>query len=233
MVYAKIVQRYSFFCKYTNFTCICQLFVIILRLETQKSNNNNCKIMKAKQLFRFAMVAVCAVAMTSLLSSCDKTDEPQNPTDPEQPQAQTAASACMDLTFRSSAEMLQFFALTLEYYDENGKVVSEAVQPGQTTKNIKSASLPAKVGFRVSVAEKEGLDRSQFDKFQVDYGYECKIYTVDKDGKKVKEIAGPGNDFKNGWAISKMDGWLESYKSGLLELLYQFDANGVGKSQNW
>jgi len=179
------------------------------------------------------MVAMFAVAMSSAFVSCDKKDEPQDPTDPENPQAQTAAAACMDLTFKSTAEMRQFFTLTLEYLNEKGEVVSEVVSTDEVVKKVQSESLPAKVGFRVLVAEKEGLDRSQFTQFKVNYGYLCLIYTVDKDGKKVKDIAGPGNDFVNGWAISKIDSWLESYKSGLLELLYQFDANGVGKSQNW
>jgi len=189
--------------------------------------------MKAKKMFRFAMVAVFAVAMSSTFVSCDKDNEPQDPQGPENPQAQTAVAACMDLKFRSEAEMHQFFALTLEYLNEKGEVVSEAIQPGQIIKNVKSASLPAKVGYRVLVAEKEGLDRSAFTQFKVNYGYECFIYTVDKDGKKVKDIAGPANDFINTLAINKIDSWLEGYKNGLLSTVYQFDANGVGKSQNW
>ena len=189
--------------------------------------------MKTKQFFRFAMVFFSAIVMSSLMISCDKTDEPQQPTDPENPKAQTAAAACMDLTFKSTAEMRQFFTRTLEYLNEKGEVVSEVIDKDQVVKKVQSESLPAKVGYHVLVAEKEGLDRSAFTQFQVNYGFECLIYTVDKDGKKVKDIAGPANDFINALAINKIDGWLEGYKAGLVSLLYQFDANGVGKSQNW
>ena len=189
--------------------------------------------MKTKQLFRFAMVAMFAVAMSSAFVSCDKKDEPQDPTDPENPQAQTAAAACMDLTFNSTAEMRQFFTLTLEYLNEKGEVVSEVVSTDEVVKKVQSESLPAKVGFRVLVAEKEGLDRSQFTQFKVNYGYECFIYTVDKDGKKVKDIAGPANDFINALAINKIDGWLNGYKAGLLKTLYEVDANGGAKAIDW
>ena len=193
----------------------------------------NSKIMKAKQLFRFAMVAMFAVAMSSAFVSCDKTDEPQNPDTPVVPQVGAPAAACMDLTFKSTAEMRQFFTMTLEYYNEKGEVVSEVIDKDQVVKKVKSESLPAKAGYRVLIAEKEGLDRSAFTQFKVNYGYECFIYTVDKDGKKVKDIAGPANDFINALAINKIDGWLNGYKAGLLKTLYEVDANGGAKAIDW
>ena len=126
--------------------------------------------MKTRQFLYAAMVAVCTVAMTTLVG-CKENNKPDEP----QPQEDTTpVAAVIDVNVTFAEQTLEIFAVSFDYYDENGEKKNEAVTQTAWVKKIQSAGLPAKLGFHMNLAVKEGVDLTQYQQFHVEYsfGYE-------------------------------------------------------------
>ena len=89
---------------------------------------------------------------TTVFTACgsDDDDNTQNP-----PADPTPAAAVMDYSLTVGDDMLNMPDLTVEYYDANGQVQSEAMTRKTWTKNVK-AQLPATLGVRLKSRRAKG-----------------------------------------------------------------------------
>ena len=185
--------------------------------------------MKAKQLFRFSMVALCAILMTGLTACGNK----NNGNDPEVPDTKPAG-AKMSFVVNFSAASLEIFDVTMEYIDANGEKKSELVKDTKLDKQIYSKTLPAKFGFIMHIAEKEGLDRSKYEYMEMTYDFDFRSCVTNAAGEQITS-AHPftaGNSTK--LAIGKIDTYLASYKkNGEVNTLHMYDANGNFSESKW
>ena len=112
--------------------------------------------MKTKHLCSLVLLALSAFFM----ASCD-TETPQTPDVPVIPPDTTATpyvkkpvAAVFNCSFSITDSMAIVADFNIEYYDENGKIQTEQLKD-KTWKKSVAATLPAKLGLRVTAKVKE------------------------------------------------------------------------------
>lgn len=188
--------------------------------------------MKKVLFYSIALLTTCAILMVG----CQPKDEPQpqdpteqQPGEPEQQQAQPV-KALMNYTYEVSEQMIEVGDITINYYDNEGKLQSEVMTTTKWNKVI-VAALPAKLGVQVKPALKEGVDYSKYEVFSALRKYEYKAYCLDADGNLV----GKEEDIQKGSNTSTLDipgdqieAFFNKYKDKpLKQTLYKVDEKGV------
>ena len=174
------------------------------------------------------LAAVLSCAMTTtVFTACGSDDDDNNPVDDTTPVA-----AMMNYSLTVGDVMFNYFDLTVEYYDANGKVQSEQITQNSWTKNVK-AKLPATLGARLKVQLKSGVDISTYEKVSVSYGYNFMGYAVSATDKVVSDAVGHGTSISSDMKSDKVSEWLESHADGLVKFLYVFDAKGQPTNSSW
>ena len=181
-----------------------------------------------KFLMTFAAVLCCAMT-TTLFTACggDDDDDNKNPAEDLTPKA-----AVMDCEITVGDDMLNTFNLTIEYYDANGKVQSEKLTQKSWSKKVK-ASLPAKVGARLLLQIKDGVDVASAETFTAVYGYSYQAYAVTASDKVVSNIAAGGINTTLPMKGEKVADWVRKHYDGLVQVLYNFSSTGMGLSASW
>ena len=185
--------------------------------------------MRTNKVFFAAMIAVCAFTMTTLIG-CNGKNEP-TPT-PEPDTKPVAAAIQFEAVFDPLT--IEQCDISFDYYDENGNKKNEVVTTTEWTKNIKSAALPATLGFHWNLAVKAGLDESKYDQFLVKYQFTYASCAVNAEGAAVttKEQADFGNIMS--MAIAKRDYLVESILShNPINFLHKYDAEGKFTQEDW
>ena len=199
--------------------------IYFLYLCTRKLIN----IMKTRQLFHAAMVAVSTLAMTAFVS-CKENNTPDNPQ--IQPDTKPAA-ALMEVNVTLDDQFLELVTASFDFYDENGQKKNETLTGKTWSKKVKSAGLPAKLGFRMNLAAKEGVDRSQYTTFRAKYSFIVDAKLLNAAGEKIGTgqyaEGAPSQTFN----INKFDTYLEAYAQSPLQTLYSYDADGKYKAIDW
>ena len=191
--------------------------------ETTKLN----QIMKTKQLFRTAMVAICAIALFSV-TGCKEKNNPDQPTTPDT----KPVSAFASFSFTIDEATLPYFDFTLKYVDKEGKVQTETLAEKITQKRIESA-LPAKFGFHVDIQLKEGVDLSSVDKVKLAYRHLYESSALTKEGTRVGRYILSENGSSQTWSSSKIEAVLAAYAKSPIEFFVEYDADGNSKEGDW
>lgn len=185
--------------------------------------------MKTK-LFISAMVALCAMVFTGC-----KQDNVTEPDDP-QPQPDTkAVAAVMQIDLTVDAKTLELFTVSFDYLDADGKKQTETVTATTWSKDIQTKSLPAKVGFCMNLAKKEGVDLSKYEQFTISYRCPFSCYAVNAAGEAVSRPQKGEPNLTSTLSISKIDATLEAFANNPAgrSALYSFDADGKVTSLDW
>ena len=183
--------------------------------------------MNFKHLFGAALTVMCALVMSTTLTACG--DDDDNGSKGGGDNKPVAAS--LNATLSVGDDLIQYFDLTVDYYDADGKLQSEPLNEAKWEKKIK-ASLPVTLGVRLKAQLKDGVDPATIDlisvKSSLAYGYQ----TLDaKDG-----IIGVfASSHAGSYSIhgSDIPEWLSDEGGNIEKILYNFDANGKYSEGSW
>ena len=184
--------------------------------------------MNFKHLFGAALTVMCALVMTTTLTACggDDDNDSKGGGDNHKPVA-----ASLNATLTAGDDLMKYFDLTVDYYDANGKLQSEALKEAKWEKTIK-ASLPATLGVRLKAQLKDGVDPATIDLISVksSLSYDYKI--LDANDGRVDGFA-----FSHGGSYSihgsDIPEWLKDEGQKIEEILYNFDASGKYTEGSW
>lgn len=182
-----------------------------------------------KKIFSMAIVAcMAALAMTS----CKGQNEP-TPTPEPKPDTKAVAAA---IQFQATFDPLtiEMCDISFDYYDENGNKKNEVVTTAEWKKVVKSASLPATLGFHWNLAVKANLDESKYDKILVDYHFNYASAAINAEGVAVtkKEQVEFGNHTE--MAIAKKDALVDAImKNNPINFVHKYDAEGKVTVEDW
>lgn len=183
--------------------------------------------MNFKKFFGVALTAMCALVMTTTFTACGgDDDDSKGGGDTNKPVA-----ASMKASLTVGDDLINYFDLTVDYYDANGKIQSEPLKEGKWEKTIK-ASLPATLGVRLKAQLKDGIDPATIDlisvKSSLAYGYQI----LDANDGRVDGFA-----FTHGGSYSihgsDIPEWLNDEGKKIEEILYTFDASGKYTQGSW
>ena len=184
--------------------------------------------MNFKHLFGAALTVMCALVMTTTLTACggDDDNDSKGGGDNHKPVA-----ASLNATLTAGDDLMKYFDLTVDYYDANGKLQSEALKEAKWEKTIK-ASLPATLGVRLKAQLKDGVNPATIDLISVksSLSYDYKI--LDANDGRVDGFA-----FSHGGSYSihgsDIPEWLKDEGQKIEEILYNFDASGKYTEGSW
>jgi major membrane immunogen (membrane-anchored lipoprotein) len=184
--------------------------------------------MNFKHFFGAALTVMCALVMSTTLTACGDDDDngSKGGGDDYKPVA-----ASLNATLSVGDDLIQYFDLTVDYYDADGKLQSEPLNEAKWEKKIK-ASLPVTLGVRLKAQLKDGVDPATIDlisvKSSLAYGYQ----TLDaKDGIiNVFASSHAGSYSIHGSDIPE---WVNDEGKQLEKILYNFDATGKYTLGSW
>ena len=183
--------------------------------------------MNFKTFFGAALTVMCALARTTTLTACGGDDD----NDKGGGSDNKPVAASMNTSLSVGDDMLKYLDLTVDYYDANGKVQSEALTVNKWEKAIK-ANLPATLGVRLKAKLKDGVDPASIDlltvKVSFTYGYNT---LTANDG--ILEVFADGHGSSYNIKGSDLPDWLSENGNKIEEILYNFDANGKYSKGSW
>ncbi len=185
--------------------------------------------MKTKHYF-YALVAVSAMAMC-LFTSCNDKEEPVNP-DPKPDTKAVAAAITFRVTF--DPQTIEQCDISFDYYDENGAKKNEVVTTAEWKKEVKSASLPATLGFRWNLAAKANLDTTKYQQFVVDYNIAYSSCAVNAKGEAVTAKKEAEFGHHASVAMYKRETLVEAiHNNNPVNFVHKYDAEGKVQSGDW
>ena len=176
------------------------------------------------------LIAAAALFVTA----CDSKDD--NPSsDDEKKKDETPVAAVMEHTITVTDMMFSTFDFTIDYYDTDGTIKSEAMTGKEWTKTV-LAPLPSTLGGCLRGTLKEGVDISSEEKITAECHYLYACYAVNKDGEFVgaydSKTLSKDLDVKR----SKLTDWLDLINQrgrGFVSIRFDFDGNGKFSQVTW
>ena len=182
-----------------------------------------------KKIFSFILVA-CMAAM--VMTSCNKKDEPSPTPDPKPDTKPVAAAIQFMATF--DPQTIEQCDISFDYYDENGNKKNEVVTTTEWKKEVKSAALPATLGFHWNLAVKPGLDESKYEHFLVDFNFTYYSAAINAEGAFVTEKKGTSFSNHIGMAMSKREELVTSIlNNNPINFVHKYDAEGKFTREDW
>ena len=179
-----------------------------------------------KTLMTLAAV-LCCTGMMSVFTGCNN-----KPVTPPSPETNKATDVKMDYSFGIDTVLQNRFNFTVEYYDNDGQIKTEAMN-GLAWKKSAKAPLPATLGARLKIQLKEGIDPATMPKFTFSYNYGFAYQVVDKDGKEAGALLVVKDSITSAIKEGKVQPWLESINGVLDQRCYDFDAKGNASAREW
>ena len=180
-----------------------------------------------KTMMTLAAVFCCAMSST-MFTACGSDDDDNNKVLVDDV---TPVAAVMVYGFEVSDDMLAVLDMTVEYYDNNGKLQTEKITQKEWTKTVK-AKLPVSLGACLKAQMKDGVDVNTIEKMKFLRGYECKAYSETATGS-ISGIEGCGSCSTitlDGIALSS----LLSQENGVItSFLYDFSDKGQIVDGTW
>jgi major membrane immunogen (membrane-anchored lipoprotein) len=184
--------------------------------------------MNIKKFFGVALAAVCALVMTTALTACggdddDKTGGGDTSNKP--------VAASLNAVLSVGDDLLEYFDLTIDYYDATGKMQSEPLKESKWEKTMK-ASLPATLGVRLKAQLKEGVDPAAIDLLSIKSSLTYAYNVLDANDRKIDffSFAHSGSYSIHG---SDIPVWLTDEGQRIEKILYTFDTNGKYSEGSW
>ena len=172
------------------------------------------------------LVALICCAMTTAFTSCDKDqNKPEN-------EDTTPVAAVMNFSFNVGDDILGSFDVTVEYYNTEGKLQTEQMTQNEWEKIVK-ANLPVKLGARLRIQPKEGVNFENLERFTAAYGYSYSGHSVSANGKTVGNQVMGGTESSMAMKGDKVLTWHERHADGIVKFLYSFAADGQATSTSW
>lgn len=184
--------------------------------------------MNIKKYFGVALAAMCALVMTTTLTACGSDDDDSK----SGGNTKKAAAASMTVSLTVDDDLLNYFDLTVDYYDATGNIQSEPLKESKWEKTVK-ASLPATLGVRVRAAQlKDGIDPTTIDRIDVKSSISYVYNILDANDEKLNYIV---YSYGDSYGIHGTDipEWLNNEGQKIKRVLYTFDANGNYSEGSW
>ena len=174
------------------------------------------------------LAALVCCAMTTVFCSCDNEEDKLKP----EPEDTTPVAAMMDYTMTVGDDLLNYFDVKVEYYSNDGRLQAEMMTQKEWKKSVK-AILPVKLGARLTVEPKEGVNFDELEQFTVAYGYSYRGYAVTSNDKVVGKVVSGGTNSTMTMKGDKVSTWQERHADGIVKFLYSFAADGQATSTDW
>ena len=173
-----------------------------------------------KMMMTLAAVLCCAMT-TTVLTACGGDDSGDTPGADTTP---VAAKLVSEITV--SDDLVKYMDITVEYYDATGAIQKEQMTTTKWSKDV-TAKLVAKLGARVTIKLKDGVDVSKIDKITVSYSYAYAGACLNAAGQTVGSVT--SDQFEQSIVISGSDieKLIENRKAGLIKFLYIFDGKSA------
>jgi len=175
-----------------------------------------------------AVALICMTMMSVSLTSCGGDDDKTDPIVVNKPVA-----GVLDCSLTVGDDLLDKFNLSVEYYDENGKVQTEALTKVKWEKRVMNPSLPATLGFRLLVKAKDGIDYSTLEKVTQSYTYAFEAYSVNVKGDAMEGGRGGSSHSSLDIPGKKVTEWLADKTSGIVKVAYIINESGKAESTSW
>lgn len=175
------------------------------------------------------LAALICCAMTTLFTSC--TNDEDNKLKPEA-EDNTPVAAVMNYTLSVGDDILGSFNVTVQYYNAAGELQSEPMTQSEWKKSVK-ANLPVRLGARLTIQAKEGVNFANIEKFNVSYSYSFSGYAVSATDKVVGNQVSGGTSTSMSMKGDRVSEWSERRADGLVKFLYSFAADGQATSISW
>ena len=182
-----------------------------------------------KKILMTLTAVFCCVMTISVLSSCSKDDKGNNDAPDNKP-----ASAKVIFIYHFTDDMPQFIDMTAEYLDENGNVQSEKITSSAWVKEITATKLPAKLGARLHLAKKSGVDYKDGTTVSVGAKITRTYSILNKAGNLLKSDEEGNFGFSGNWySGDKIVQFIEKEGKNFATLLVELDANGKETQGEW
>ena len=183
--------------------------------------------MNFKKFYEAALTVICALVMTTSFTACGSDDD----NDKGGGSDNKPVAASMNTVLSVGDDMLKYLDLTVDYYDANGKIQSEALTANKWEKTIK-ANLPATLGVRLKAKLKDGVDPASIELFNVKVSFTYGYNTLTaNDG--ILDVFADGFGSSYNIKGSDIPEWLSEKGNKIEEILYNFDANGNHSKGSW
>ena len=182
-----------------------------------------------KKILMTLTAVFCSVMAISVLSSCSKDDKGNN----DAPDT-TPASVKVMFIYHFPDDMLQFIDMTAEYLDENGNVQSEKITSPAWIKDITATKLPAKLGARLHLAKKSGVDYKEVSQVTTGAKITRSYSLLNKAGTMLKGVEEGNFSYNGNWLSGEgIVQFIEKEGKNFATLLLEFDANGKETQGEW
>lgn len=181
-----------------------------------------------KKIIMASVAIICMTMISVSLTSCGGDDDKTNPVVDNKPVA-----GVIECSLTVGDDMFDKFNLSVEYYDENGKVQTETLTKTTWEKRVMNKNLPATLGFRLLVKAKDGVDYSTLAKVTESYRYRFEAYSVNAKGDSMAGGKVDGSGTSLDIPGSKVSEWLEDHVDGILKVAYVVNESGKAESTSW
>ena len=181
-----------------------------------------------KIMLTLAAVLCCAMT-TTVLTACGGSDDSGDVPGPDK----TPVAGVIKAGIKVSEDMLKYLDLTVEYYDANGSVQKETMDKTEWSKEVK-AKLTAKLGARLLMKLKDGVDVSNLTNTTFAYSYSYRCAAVTSSNEEVGEALISNPSFSATVTNSeKLSEFINKHKDdGLIRFLFILDGKTI-TSTSW
>ena len=164
---------------------------------------------------------LCCAMTTTVLTACGGDDSGDTPGADTTP---VAAKLVSEITV--SDDLVKYMDITVEYYDATGAIQKEQMTTTKWSKDV-TAKLVAKLGARVTIKLKDGVDVSKIDKITVSYSYAYAGACLNAAGQTVGSVTSDQLEQSIVISGSDIEKLIENRKAGLIKFLCIFDGKSV------
>ena len=181
-----------------------------------------------KKILMTLAVVLCCVMTTTVFTACGGDDDDNSNT---QKPDNSLVAVQMNYVIETTQATLNIADVTVEYYDADGKIQSEALTGEKWQKSIQH-KLPATVGIHLKAPLKAGfdVDNSEAVEISLTRGYDG--YFVDAQGGRTRLPVSETIGTKISTKSKRFPDWLAA-SNNMLPVLYIFDAKGQYTNGTW
>jgi len=178
-----------------------------------------------KMMMTFAAVLCCAMTMT-VFTACGNDDD-----DNTQKPDNTPVTVQMNYVVETTQATLNIADVTVEYYDADGKIQSEALTGEKWQKSIQH-KLPATAGIHLKAPLKAGFDADNSEAVEISLTRSYDGYFVDAQGVRTILPVSQTEGEKISTKSKRFPDWLTA-SNNILPVLYSFDGKGLYTNGTW
>ena len=183
-----------------------------------------------KMMLTLAAVFCCAMSLI-MFTACGS-DDGDDSNNTVRKYDVTPVAAMMECSFEVSDDMLSVLDMTIEYYDNDGKLQTEKLTQKNWAKTVK-AKLPASLGARLKAQMKDGVDVNSIGAVKFLRRYSYKGYPVNAAGEMVSNVQSGGSNSTVTLKGEDLHSVLSEEGGVVVAFLYNFAENGKAAAGSW